>query len=572
MTLTLIKLCQGTLFAGALLLSGCSPSEAEAPQAGSAGNTQVLDGVLSYSASDYYQQAPGKAGGTLRVSVGQDTGTFDVHAISHGNVQWLGRLLFDGLVYQDEQGGISPWLAKSWEISADGTRYTFHLRDDVTFSDGTAFNAEAVRINLEHMRDPATKSPLAAAYIAPYQSGRVVDEYTFEATLKEPYSAFLDVLAQSWLSMISPKQIVEAPQSIAEQPIGSGPFVLHSYSREQSAVFVRRDDYHWAPAVTRHQGAAYLARIELNIVPEAMVRYSALATGQDDFTLEAPAQNAAAIRANAELVFSSRIRKGNPSRSLTFNTERAPFDDVRVRKAFTQAIDREGLAWIVGFGEFQVKSDFLAVNTRYYDPAFATALPFDPAAAAALLDEAGWSARDSDGFRVKDGKRLRASLAFTESAAFPGTAAVAIQSDLAKVGVQLELNVLPLLPAMELRYRGDFDLFGGGYWHSNTADGLYMLYHSQAIPSVKLIGQNVGHLRDAQLDQLLSDARHAQAPDQLKALYSQVQQRLVELVPAAPVYESQHLIAYHRYVKGLVFDTSHNTPLFTSVWLDKEQP
>ena len=558
------------LVASALLvLAGCSPSEEPAASAaGSAG--QVVDGLLSYPASDYHEQAKGKSGGTLRASVALDTGTFDVHSISHGNVQWLGRIIYDGLVYQDEQGGISPWLAKSWDISADGTVYIFHLRDDVTFSDGTPFNAEAVRVNLEHMRDPATKSPLAAAYIAPYAQGRVIDEYTFEATLREPYAPFLDVLAQSWLSMISPRQILEDPKSIAEKPIGSGPFVVERYTREQGATFVRRDDYNWAPPVVRHQGPAYLERIELTFIPEAMIRYNALLSGQHDFTLDAPTQNAKLIRSNPELVLNSRIRKGNPFRSLTFNVERFPFDDVRVRKALTQAVDREGLAWITGFGEFQPKNDYLAANSRFYDPSFSEALKFDPQAADRLLDEAGWQQRDSEGYRTKDGKRLAAQLLISENPAFPSSVAVAIQSDARKIGLQVEIEVLPTAQATDRRYSGDYQILGGGYWHTNTPDGLFILYHSASITTDRLIGQNASRLRDAELDDVLERARRSNDVAQQRALYSQAQRRLTELVPAAPSYESHHITAHHRYVKGVVFDTSHNTPFFTSVWLDKE--
>ena len=558
------------LIASLLALGACSPGEAPKQAQEASSGPQFINGVLSYPASDFYQAQPGKSGGVLRASVALDTATFDIHAIAHGNIQWLGRILFDGLVYQDEQGDIAPWLAKRWEISEDGRTYTFYLRDDVTFSDGTPFNAEAVRVNLEHMRDPATKSPLAAAYIAPYESGRVVDEFTFEATLKAPYTAFLDVLAQSWLSMISPKQILENPKSIAETPIGTGPFVLTEYVREQGAKFTKRADYNWAPAVTRHEGPAYLDGIELTFVPETLIRYSGLLAGQQDFTLDAPPQNAKAIRDNPQLVLHSRIRKGNPSRSVTFNVERFPLDDVRVRKALTQGIDHEGLAWIIGFGEFQPKTDFLAVNTRYYDGGFTGALAHDPDAAAHLLDEAGWQARDAEGFRTRDGKRLALSLLMVENPAFPGSLAVAIQSDLKKLGVELVIEVLPAIQVTERRYSGEFDLLAGGYWHSNTPDGLFMLYHSDSIPSPRLIGQNVGRLRDAELDALLSQARQSQDPAQLPQLYSRAQERLVELVPAAPVYESHHLIAYQRYVKGVVFDTSHNTPLFTSVWLDKE--
>ena len=553
-----------------LAINACSPSAAPQPGAPQADGT-VNNGIISYPAVDFHEPSPGRSGGTLKVSAASDAGSFDIHALSNGNIQWLGRILFDCLVYQDEQGNISPWLARSWEISEDGKTYTFHLRDDVTFSDGEKFNAAALQTNLEHMRDPATKSPLAAAYIAPYLDGKVVDEYTFEAHLREPYTPFLDVLAQSWLGMISPKQIREAPKTIAEHPVGSGPFLLQSYTRDQGAVFVKRPGYHWAPAVTRHVGEAYLDRIELSYVPEAMIRFTALESGQSDFALDAPAQNAAAIRANPELVMRSRIRKGNPSRSMTFNVEQPPFDDVRIRRAVARAIDREGLAWISGFGEFLSKADFLAANTRFYQPNN-DALAYDVSAANALLDDAGWTGRDTQGYRTKDGQRLKATLLTYDNPAFPASVSVAIQADLKKVGFDMPIEMLPLTRVTERRYAGKFQALAAGYWHTNTPDGLFVLYHSQSISTAKLIGQNAGRFRDDELDRVLSAARRSRDPVELQALYSKAQQRLVETVPAVPSVESQVLTAYGRQVKGVVFDTSHNVPFFTSVWLDRGQP
>lgn len=569
--MTLItRLARLVVLASVVALGACKPAS-EAPRNSVSSADGVLrDGSLSYAPEDYREAAPGKPGGTLRISTASDTTTLDVHSISHGNVQWLGRILFDCLLYQDEQGNISPWLAKSWDISPDGKTYTFHLRDDVTFSDGEKFNARAVQINLEHMRDPATKSPLAAAYIAPYVNGRIVDEYTFEAHLREPYSPFLDVLAQSWLSMISPRQILEAPKSIAEHAIGSGPFVLESYTRDQGATFVKRKGYNWAPPVTRHNGEAYLDRLELSIVPEPMIRFSALESGQSDFTVDAPAQNARAIRSNPDLQMSSRIRKANPFRSLTFNVEQFPFQDVQVRRAVAKAIDRDGLAWITGFGEYQPKGDFLAANTRYYDPAFKDVLAYDVAEANRILDQAGWSERDASGYRVKDGQRLSARLLMYETGAFPGSVAVAIQADLKKVGFELAIDLLPLAQVTERRYASNFQAIAGGYWHTNTPDGLYILYHSNAISTPKLIGQNAGRFRDDALDAALSAARRSTDPVELAALYRTAQQRLVETVPAVPVYESHVLVAYRKAVKGVIFDTSHNTPFFTSIWLDQE--
>lgn len=553
----------------AALQYGCNDASSGQPDSAKAHAAAAASGV--YPASDYFEQQPGKPGGTLHVSVASDTGSLDFHAISDTNSQWLGRILYDNLVYLDNDGHITPWLAKSWTISPDGKTYTFHLRDDVTFSDGTKFNAEAVLVNLEHMRDPATKSPLAAAYIAPYVKGRVVDEYTFEATLREPYAPFLNVLAQSWLSMESPKAIRENPRNLAESPVGSGPFVVERYTRQQGIRFVRRKDYHWAPDFIRHNGPAYLERIDVDFVPEAMVRYTSLSAGQYDLTIDAPVQDAAAIRSGGNLVFDDRIRQGNPYRGLTFNTSKPPFDDVRVRRAIALAIDRDGIARIMGFGEFPPKADFLAANTRYYDPKYRSVLTYDPAAANRLLDEAGWTGRDAAGYRTKNGRRLAAQVLVYASTTLSTAGIVAIQSDAKKVGMNLELVTLPMAQLLERRARNDYEAVAGGVWHTNTPDGLYILYDSHEIISPKRIGQNLARLSDPALDATLERARQSTDPVLLQTLYSSAQQRLTELVPAVPLFENYSLVAYHRDVKGVIFDTSHNTLFFTSVWIDKGQ-
>ncbi len=318
-----------------------------------------------------------------------------------------------------------------------------------------------------------------------------------------------------------------------------------SYTRDQGAVFVKRKGYHWAPPVTRHQGEAYLDRIELSYVPEAMIRFTSLESGQSDFALDAPPQNAAAIRANPDLVL--------------------------IRRAVAKAIDREGLAWISGFGEFIAKADFLAANTRFYQPNN-DALAYDVNAANALLDQAGWTGRDAQGYRTKNGQRLKATLLTYDNPAFPASVSVAIQADLKKVGFDMPIEMLPLTRVTERRYAGKFQALAAGYWHTNTPDGLFVLYHSQSISTAKLIGQNAGKFRDAELDRVLSAARQSRDPVELQHLYSIVQQRLTETVPAVPSVESQVLAAYRRDVKGVIFDTSHNVPYFTSVWLDRGQP
>lgn len=524
-------------------------------------------GEVRLSTGDYRQTAEGRRGGTLRISAAADTGTLDLHAIAATNAQWLGRLMFDYLVYLDDHGRPSPWLAQSWDISPDGKTYVFHLRRGVTFSDGTPFDARAVLVNLEHMRDPATKAPLTAAYIAPYESGRVIDRYTFEARLSRPYAPFLNVLAQSWLAMISPRQIEEAPGSIGSRPIGSGPFIVQSYRRQEGIRLVRRRDYDWAPTFIAHRGPAYVDRVDVDFVPEPLIRYAALASGQYDLTIDAPPQNAAAIRANPDLLLDNRVRTGVPMRAISFNVEKAPFDDVRVRQALAYALGRDGIARAVGFGEYRSKSDFLADNTADYDPVAVGVLHQDLARANRLLDAAGWTGRDAEGYRTRGGRRLGAEVLAAEGLSiFP--VIVAAQADARRIGFDLAITQLTLPMYTKRRMDNAYQALAGGVWHTNTPDALYIQYDGGEIASSKRIGQNVSRLRDPALDALLERARESRDPAERRRLYAQAQQRLVWLVPGIPVYDHHTLTAHRRTLHGVLFDTSHNTPVLTGAWLE----
>ena len=112
--------------------------------------------------------------------------------------------VYDTLVWQDLNGEFVPGLAKSWEVSDDGLTYTFHLRDDIVFHDGTPFNAQAVKFNLDRIADPATKSQKAIFMLGPYESTEIVDDYTVKVQFKKPYAPFLDSASQVYLGMASP--------------------------------------------------------------------------------------------------------------------------------------------------------------------------------------------------------------------------------------------------------------------------------------------------------------------------------------------------------------------------------
>jgi len=528
-------------------------------------------GVAQYAYSEKYPAAPARAsGGTLRIASPWDVTSFDFHAVSAAYVQFTGKLLFDYLTYIDADGKPVPWLAKSWEVSADGLSYTFHLREDVTFSDGTKLGADAVLASFEHMRDPETKSPLAGRYIASYERGEAVDEHTFRAHLSEPFSAFLEVLAQSWLPIYSAKALRENPKGLATRPVGSGPFTLESFTRQRGFKLVRRADYNWAPPFIHHDGPANFERIEVDVVQEEFVRLGALTGGQYDLCLEVPAQMAQNVLSSQDLVLYNQVRKGLPTRPVLFNVEKPPFDDVRVRRALALATDRDAIARLTGFGQYTTKTDYLSGNTRAYDGSYRDVLRFDRAEANRLLDEAGWASHDAEGFRVRDGKRLEAELLLSDAGS--RTVPVALQADFKRVGFDLRLTVMPLAQLTIRRKSGDYQAVNGGYWQTNTPDGLFVMHSSKEIVSATTVGQNISRVRDAALDELLSGARRAKDSVQEVALHSAAQKRLLEIVPSIPLYENHNLLAASRNLRGLLFETSHHAAFLTGAWLEKPPP
>ncbi|MFC9691033.1 ABC transporter substrate-binding protein [Kribbella sp. NPDC056951] len=503
-------------------------------------------------------------GGTLKFAISGDPLCLDGHAISSGLNQYLGRIAYDTVTTLDREGNPAPYLADSWTVSPDGTTYTFKLKSGVTFSDGTAWDAEAFKLNLEHMRDPKTKSPLAAAYIAPYKDSKVIDARTLEVHLSSAYTPFTYVLAQSWLGVLSPKAIKESPKTLCDKPIASGPFVVESYKRGQSISYVRRAGYNWAPAWLKHQGEAYLDRIEVTIVPEPVVRFNALTSGQYDITDLVPAQNAKAVEANKNLTFENLTRTGHPN-AIWFNTGRAPLNDLAVRRAVVAAVDVAAVAKSVGFGYFPVKDNYLASNSKYYDKTTEGILKYDAGLANQLLDKAGWTGRDGQGYRINAvGKRLSLALPTVESAT-PSPQLVQVQGQLKTVGIELRIEQLPQAQVTDRRYAGDYDLTSG-YWHTNTTDVLFIRYHSSEIPGAR-IGQNASYLKDAKLDAILAEARRTPDGPKAAALYAQAQHRLIELVPALPQWEANAQWAYQKRLHGVAIDTSHPQPVLTGAWL-----
>jgi peptide/nickel transport system substrate-binding protein len=546
----------------ALLLTACGGGSG-ATTSGSSTATTVEDDTAS---AGQVLNAGGTPtdGGTLKIAMATDPLCLDPHAISSDVEQILGHVQFDNLTYLGKDGTPSPWLATHWTISPDGKTYTFDLRKGVTFSDGTAFDAQAVVANFEHMLDPDTRSPLAGPYIAPYKSAKVINPYKLQVDLSTPYSPFLYVLAQGWLGMESPKAIAEdTPAQLCEHPVGSGPFVLQSYTKNVGATYVKRQGYDWGPPALGQSGGAHLDGIDVSWVAQDSVRNSALLGGQYQLSGYVPAQNAAAIKSNGGYVYENINRIGWPF-TLDFNTSKAPLNDLQVRKAIVLGVNTQQIVATAAFGQHKAATGYLDDVTKFYDPS-AVLPPFDRDQANQLLDADGWQTKDSDGYRTKDGKVLELHVPVSNA----GTTSPVyelVQAQLKEIGIKLDIDLVPPTQLTTQRYDGDYDLLGG-VWHTNTPDVLYIKYASSQIPDAKHLGQNLAHLSDPKLDSLLEEARETTDTKRLTQLYSQAQKQLNGDYPGLPIYQNSVLWAFSTKLHDVVVDTSHGTPFLTYAWL-----
>ncbi|TET49686.1 MAG: hypothetical protein E3J64_09325, partial [Anaerolineales bacterium] len=203
--------------------------------------------------------------------------------------------VYDTLVYLDPaSGGFVAGLAERWQVSSDGLVYTFYLRQDVVFHDGTPFDAEAVRFNLDRIAGDELSSQKARFMLGPYEETEVVDEYEVRILLDEPFAPLLDALSQVYLGMASPTAVTRWGSEYQLHQVGTGPYTFAEYVPGDHLVLRRNTDYAWGPSVFGHQTAT-VEEIEFRFFVDPATRWAALQTGDADIVGEIPPQHAAQV-------------------------------------------------------------------------------------------------------------------------------------------------------------------------------------------------------------------------------------------------------------------------------------
>jgi peptide/nickel transport system substrate-binding protein len=301
----------------------------------------------------------------LVVGLSWEPRSFDPHVSSSYEAPTLNRLVFDTLVRQTLDGEYWPSLATDWEVSDDGLIWTFHLRDDVTFHNGTPFTADAVKYSFDRIVDPATASEASITMIGPYESTEVVDDHTVKVHLSEPFGPFLDGTSQAELSIVEPATAEEWGEEFVDHMVGTGPFMFKEWVRQSHLTVVKNPDYNWGPAFFENQGPPYLDEITFKFLLEPMVRVGALETGEVGLINDVPGTDYERLDADPGYAVLQSMFPGVPL-VIGMNVTRPPLDDVKVRQAIEYGIDKQAIVDTLFEGLFPLAFGMLAPNTFAY--------------------------------------------------------------------------------------------------------------------------------------------------------------------------------------------------------------
>ncbi|MBN9792655.1 ABC transporter substrate-binding protein [Pseudonocardia sp. TMWB2A] len=498
------------------------------------------------------------SGGRLTYALSTDPLSFNPSGNNAGNDSWtVTRQLFDSLLYLDPNSKkLEPWLAKSWSSNADATAFTFELRDDATFSDGSKVTANDVKATFDDLVANKAKSPGTASFFSGYRTTDAVDADTVTVRFSTPNAAFPANTAGVMLGIVSQAttRIPYDERATGKGVVGSGPFVLQNYTKDVSTTLVRRPDYAWAPAGFATTGAAHLDAIDFTVVPESTVRSGSLTSGSVDVINGVDPTAVGELEGAGTVV--SRSTPGYVN-GLYFNVSRPATGDLAVRRGIAHAVDAGQIRDTAVTDEFAVGTSILSAATPGWSDQ-SSWFGFDAAAAGRDLDSAGWVA-GPDGIRAKDGNRLSLKLIYMNTSGQTQSAVEVLQQQLRAAGVELVLSGGAAPDFLAAWQSGAFDAawIAGG---ASDPDILRTVYSAS--------GTNFYKVKDPTLDGLLT--RQLASVDQAVrfGVLADVQKRIAEQYYQVPVYENTGIVATTRGVHGVVLGADSRPDLLVGAWKD----
>lgn len=422
-------------------------------------------------------------GGELIVGNPTDPDFWDPHRVTAAQSLEILWLLYDTLTIMDwDAATVQPHIATSWDISEDGTTYTFHLRDDVYFHSGRHMTADDwVWTYNERLLDPNSGS-LHGWRLGDVKRIEAVDTYTLEIELNEPFSELLVQLTFAFLGVVDREMVQQHGANYGiTYAGGTGPFKWGSWEPGEELVLLRNDAYTWGPAIHDNPGPVHIDAFRRRVIPEKTTMYFELELGTIDVVLSVDAGELDHLMATPGIKM-VEIAPRPSVEFFGFKTTRPLMKDLAVRRAVSHAIDRQELVEAIYYGWAVEPKGFVLPDTPGYSKNAENLWAYyDPVEARRLLDEAGWAV-GSDGIRVKDGQRLRLTLLLTLTALNEEMALV-LQAQLRDVGIDLEINLADGNAFWGLTTQDIFDIYMLNYGYTTVHDILNNYFHSGNMPS-----------------------------------------------------------------------------------------
>jgi peptide/nickel transport system substrate-binding protein len=470
------------------------------------------------------------AQGTFRIAAGVEPDTLDPAQMTTTTVANMVDYVVETLTTLDESGQTRPMLAESWVASADGRQYTFKLRGGVTFHDGTPFNAQAVKWNLDRVKDPAIRVPIRAPY--PIEKVEAVDATTARVTLKEPFAPFVSAL--SWLTagIVSPASADKHGNDYKNivHPVGTGPYVFKERKKGESLTVTRSDRY-WGKK-------AHYETVVFRIVPEAATRESLLLAGQVELIMLPPVADLPALGRNPAV----KVLLGPSDRTMfiAFNTTKPPYTDPRVRRALNYAVDKAAIIQSVLFGSADIMDAPMAPSLFGYCKV--GAYEFNPARAKQLLAEAG----------VKAGTRV-SLLHPTGRYIQDREVAQAIAGYLREVGLEPQLQTMDWPSYIRTinvppdKATAEMHLLGWAPAYLDAAQQMLQFLSTYAPPA----GLATSYYKDDKVDQQIQAAGREPNAEKRKELYCQASRKVWEDAPWIFLYTQRFPVVHSAKVRDI---------------------
>jgi peptide/nickel transport system substrate-binding protein len=474
------------------------------------------------------------AAGRVVVAQEYDVRELDPRAVADTGSARVISNVYEGLVrFKPGTAMVEPCLASSWKVSGDGMTWTFNLRRDVRFHDGTPFDARAVQFNFERQlnRQPGGVTTYADFVFAPLDRVEVVDSHTVKLHLKYPCAPFLNNLAMPLAApLVSPKAIQKYGDNLGLHPAGTGPFM--PAGKTGNGILLKANHNYWQPAPAARE-------ILFITVPGAEQRTEQLLQGQIDIALDLTFIHTARLRLEGYPVFRAT---GLDICYLGFYTDQKPFNRPSVRRAVALALNREKIFNELWPHEVRPALGPLPPTVPGYNPDL-TRESYDPDGAARLLREAGFgdglsftlvTYNDSRPYSPGGGKKLADALA----------------RSLAEAGINMKIKSYPWREFKQAldRREGDAFLYG---WISDNGDPDNFLFTLLAQSQIKS-GMNITRYHNDQLDTLLLSARNTTDPEIRRELYIRAQEIIHRDTPWVVLSHSVHHAATARNIQGFV--------------------